>query len=95
MTKAELDHTGTLWTIPAARYKTGVVQTVPLSTHARRILADAAAYGVASGYAFPSPQSVVQAAMLGAKDADDKPLDRHSLSRAVLRKLGDASRSIT
>jgi integrase len=86
MPKAELDKTGTLWTIPAARYKTNVAQAVPLSAHARGILAEAAKYNSRSAYVFPSPHAVTRA------DTDpDTCIDRHSLSRAVLRKLGTAT----
>lgn len=81
--KCELDATGALWTIPAARYKTGQVQRVPLSAHARRLLADAAAYNGQSDYVFPSPQSITR-----TPDDADRCVDRHSLSRAILRKLG-------
>lgn len=79
MPKAELDKDATLWTIPPERYKTGDVHKVPLSDYARALLVQAAAYNHASAYVFPSPQ---------AKPDDDRPVDRHSLSRAVLRKLG-------
>jgi integrase len=47
MSAAELD--GDLWTIPAARYKTGIDHTVPLSAAARDIIGD-----VDGGYAFSS-----------------------------------------
>ena len=86
MPKAELDKTGTMWTIPATRYKTKIEHFVPLSAHARGILAEAAKYNSRSAYVFPSPHAVTR-----ADDDPDTCIDRHSLSRAVLRKLGTAT----
>jgi integrase len=83
MPKSELDKAGTLWVIPPTRYKTNQEQRVPLSAHARRILGEAAKHNEGSAYVFPSPQSI-------GTDTD-APIERHSLSRAVLRKLGDAT----
>lgn len=87
MAKSELDATSTLWTIPAERYKTGTPHRVPLSALARELVAHAAAYNAGSPYVFPSPQS--QAKPL--EQREPKPLDRHSLSRAISRKLGSAT----
>ena len=79
MRKDDLDAAGTLWTIPASRYKTGIAQRVPLSKHARALVAQAAAYNFGSDFVFPSPRTALRC------------IDRHSLSRAVDRKLGDAT----
>jgi integrase len=91
MAKAEVSQDGTLWTIPAARYKTGVPQLVPLSTAARGLLEQAAALNRGSAYVFPSPQARARKREPGKAPPKDAPIDRHSLSRAVLRKLGTAT----
>ncbi len=90
MTKVELSKAGDLWTIPAERYKTGEEHKVPLSTHARGLLAQAAIYNAGSAHVFPSPQWQPMVAKLGDDKPTDRPIDRHSLSRAILRKLGTA-----
>lgn len=82
MPKAELDKSGALWTIPPERYKTSIEQLVPLSKYAQGILAAAAAHNTGSAFVFPSPQW---------NPEDDRHIDRHSLSRAVARKLGTAT----
>lgn len=65
-----------VWTIPAARAKNGRAHRVPLSALARELLAEARDIAGASAYAFPSPRG-----------SEDRPMERHSLSRAVLRNL--------
>jgi integrase len=87
MRKSEIDATGTLWIIPAERYKTSTVHRVPLSAHARELVALASVYNSGSDYVFPSPQSQAKP----PEQREQKPLDRHSLSRAISRKLGSAT----
>ncbi|TCO83000.1 integrase [Plasticicumulans lactativorans] len=70
-----------VWTLPAARTKNGRAHRVPLSALALGLLEDARALAGTSAYVFPSPQRRVE------QPEADRPLDRHSLSRAVLRKL--------
>lgn len=67
---------GDVWTIPAARAKNKRAHRVPLSELALELLAEARDVAGDSAYAFPSPRG-----------ADDRPMDRHSLSRAVARNL--------
>lgn len=88
--KTELSKDGKLWTVPAARYKTNLDHRVPLSTLAQQIIGEAAAYNTSSAYVFPSPQSVGVALLNRPADWQDRPIDRHSLSRSILRKLGAA-----
>lgn len=71
---AEID--ADVWTIPAARAKSGRAHRVPLSGLALVLLAEARDVAGDSAYAFPSPRG-----------SDDRPMDRHSLSRAVARNL--------
>lgn len=70
-----------VWTLPAARTKNGRAHRVPLSALALGLLEEARALAGTSAYVFPSPQRHVK------QPEADRPLDRHSLSRAVLRKL--------
>lgn len=65
-----------VWTIPAARAKNGRAHRVPLSALALELLAEARDIAGDSAYAFPSP-----------KGSEDRPMERHSLSRAVARNL--------
>jgi integrase len=82
MPKAELKKDGTLWTIPAERYKTAWREAspkphhVPLSTLAQELLKLAAIYNAGSPWVFPSPND------------PERHLAQHTLPRAVLRKLG-------
>jgi integrase len=87
MRKAELHEGGTLWRIPPGRYKTNMEQLVPLSKYAQDLLAEAARYNGDSEHVFPSPTN--KPATLGVP-AVDRPIDRHSLSKAIARKLGTA-----
>ncbi len=77
---SEID--GDVWTIPAARAKNSRAHRVPLSPLALELLDRARILAGASAYAFPSPHH-----RPGQPDTD-RPMDRHSLSRAVLRNLG-------
>lgn len=84
MRQDEID--GALWIIPASRYKTGVEQRVPLSPLALEVLREASVHNWGSAYVFPSPRPGADE----AGDPIDHPINRHTLSRAVLRKLGDS-----
>ena len=81
--KDELNERDALWTIPATRYKTGHEQVVPLAPLALELIRAASAFNAGVPYVFPSPQQP-------ASSAPPRCIDRHSLSRAVVRKLGDA-----
>ena len=67
---------GHVWTIPATRAKNGRAHRVPLSALALELLAEAGDVAGDSDHAFPSPRGMT-----------DRPMDRHSLSRAVSRNL--------
>lgn len=76
MPKSELNGDGTEWIIPDYRYKLRRDHVIPLSPHAQRILQEAARFNVGSPWVFPSPIDLKE------------HIDRHSLSKAVARKLG-------
>lgn len=79
----ELD--GDVWTIPATRAKNGRAHRVPLSALAVELLDQARTLAGESAYVFHSPH---RRPADPAVPADrDRPLDRHSLSRAVARNL--------
>lgn len=73
----ELDPSGHWWTIPPARYKTGIEQVVPLGPLARRLLREARELAGKSAYVFPSPRP----------NGKDRPLQVHTLARALNRKF--------
>lgn len=97
MRKADLNADRTLWSIPAARYKTGVAHLVPLSEHARALLAQVDRYNTGSAFVFTSPQAALVAPSDPAKAAKRKrqPKDAHiterALSQGVRDKLGTAT----
>lgn len=83
---AEAELTGDVWTIPAERYKTAERHVVPLPPLALELIDAARILNSGSPYIFPSLKR------LGKEPPEPlppAPLDRHSLSRAVRRKLGD------
>ena len=86
MPKTELNDDRSMWTIPAERYKNkDVMQQVPLSEQARRVLREADRYNTGSAWVFPSPSN--KPATLAGDDAIDNHVEVRSLSKAVLRKL--------
>jgi integrase len=74
MTAEEID--GDIWTIPAARYKTGIDQIVPLSKEARRYLGDKK-----SGFLF---------SMGGNKPYADYSRAKINLDKAITQRRADA-----
>jgi integrase len=81
MAKSEIQ--GDTWVIPKERYKNREAHAVPLTPLAKKLLQQAADYNENNPYVFPSPVA------FSDPKAPKAPLDRHSLSRAVLRHLGD------
>lgn len=73
-----------VWRIAPEFYKTNVEQKVPMSKLMQRVLDTAAIYNDQSAYVFPSTTN--KPAGIGTP-AVDKPIDRHSLSKALARKL--------
>lgn len=73
----EIDWQARLWTIPGDRVKNHLTHVVPLSASALSVLKEAFAAGDTdgrpTGYAFPSPRD------------RGRPINRHSLSRAMKR----------
>lgn len=97
MLKSDLNADRSLWSIPAERYKTGVPHIVPLSDHARELLAQVDRFNAGSVYMFTSPQAGLVPPSDPAKAAKrkrqpkDAPITERALSQGVRDKLGTAT----